>query len=291
MAAEDSAGPGPATDNSMMKRPAARVPRPLRRPNWPSGRQVGRVAAVLTVVALLLGSAQAAWAGRNQVAYNQANLTRQGIFRLHVRANSDEPADQAQKLKVRDAILAAFGPEFAKLEDAGAAEAYAREHLARITAVAEQAAAENGPAYGVRATVGVGFFPTRVYGSLVVPSGFYHALQLAIGDGAGQNWWCVLFPPLCLTDLASEPGGAAVQAAGTASETEVLADGLGPVSLDPGELAILADPDQDPERLPVELRWKLLDWARAAGTNAKAFFDRLVRAFEAASDRDGGAGQ
>ncbi len=290
MAAEDSAGPGPATDNSMHQT-VARLPKPLRRPTWPSRREVGRVAAVLTVVAILLGSAQAAWAGRNQVAYNQTNLNRQGIFRLHVRANSDEPGDQAQKLKVRDAILAAFGPEFAKLNDAKAAEAYARDHLARITTVAERAAAETGPAYSVRATVGVGFFPTRVYGSLVVPSGWYHALQLSIGDGAGRNWWCVLFPPLCLTDLATEPGGAPALASGGSLQAQVLADGLGPVTLSADELALLAEPDQDPDRVPIELRWKLLDWARAAGMNAKAFVDRLVRVFEAAAGRDDGEGR
>ncbi|MHB0884283.1 MAG: stage II sporulation protein R [Bacillota bacterium] len=290
MTAEDSAGPGPATDNSM-NQTVTRLPKPLRRLSWPSRREAGRVAAVLTVVAILLVSAQSAWAGRHQVAYNQANLTRQGIFRLHVRANSDEPADQAQKLKVRDAILTTFGPELAKLGKAKAAEAYARDHLARITTVAEQAAAENGEAYGVRATVGVGFFPTRVYGSLVVPSGFYHALQVAIGDGAGQNWWCVLFPPLCLTDLASEPGGAPALAAGGSLPDQALADGLGPVTLNPDELALLADPDQDPDRVPVELRWKLLDWARAAGINAKALMNRLVRVFEAAAGRDDGAGR
>lgn len=252
--------------------PVTHPPEPRRRPAFrPAHRDVARAAAVLTVVAILLVSAQSAWAGRNQVAYNQTNLIRGEIFRLHVRANSDDPADQVQKLKVRDAILEALGPGFAGLPDAAAAEAYVREHLAQITEVAERAAAENGPAYAVRATVGTSLFPTRVYGSLLVPSGWYRALQLSIGNGSGQNWWCVLFPPLCLTDLATDPDGPAAPAT-------------------PGEVALLVEPDQDPDKLPVELRWKVLDWARAARINAQTFLTRLARAFEAAAGRQGEEG-
>jgi len=248
------------------------VPGQARRPfPRPSRRDVIQVATILGVVAVILVSAQSAWAGRDQVAYNQTNLSRQEIFRLHVRANSDAPADQAQKLKVRDAILEVFGSAFAALPDAAAAEDYARRHLAEITAVAERAAARNGPAYAVRATVGTSLFPTRVYGSMVVPSGWYHALQLSIGRGEGRNWWCVLFPPLCLTDLA---------AAGQ--------DGAPPPTLTAGEIAVLAGADQDAEVIPVELRWKVLEWARAAGMSLRAFLSHLVTVVEAAAgERDG----
>lgn len=239
--------------------PRLPVPRPTR-------RDLARVAAVLSLIALLLVILQGGWSGRNQVAYNHYNL-----FRLHVRANSDDPADQVQKLKARDAIMEAFGPAMARLADAQAAEAFAREHLVEIEAVVAKAAAEHGPAYGVRATVGTSLFPTRAYGAVVVPAGFYSSLQVAIGRGEGQNWWCVLFPPLCLNDLAARVDRATPGAAVGAAAVPTFR--LEPFS--PGEVAVLAEA-ADPEKLPVELRWKVLEWAKAARMGARVLLARLV---------------
>lgn len=236
---------------------------PIPRPTY---RDLGRVATVLTLVALLLVIIQGGWAGRNQVAYNQYNL-----FRLHVRANSDDPADQAQKLRVRDAILEAFGPAIGGLADSRAAEVYARDHLSEIIAVASRAAAANGPAYVVEATVGTSLFPTRTYGAVVVPAGLYPSLQVAIGRGEGQNWWCVLFPPLCLTDLAAR-----VDQGATIADTGPAA--VPTFRLEPfteGEVAVLAEAAES-QKLPVELRWKVLEWARAARTGARVLLARLT---------------
>lgn len=128
----------------------------------------------------------------------------ESVFRLHVIANSDSAEDQAAKLRVRDAILAY---ERARMEDAETAEeARARlmEDGAGLLFAAERALAECGMDYGASLEIGTFPFPQREYGAEVYPAGEYAALRVVLGAGKGQNWWCVMFPPLCILEL---PGG------------------------------------------------------------------------------------
>lgn len=124
------------------------------------------------------------------------------LLRLHIRANSDAPTDQAVKLKVRNAVLAALELHLQRAGDVAQAEAQAEDALPRVQAAAEAVLADNGMKYPVRVALGPAEFPTRRYGGTVYRAGRYRALQVYLGDGGGANWWCVLFPPLCFVEVA-----------------------------------------------------------------------------------------
>ena len=120
------------------------------------------------------------------------------VLRLHVIANSDDPADQQLKLQVKDEIVAMMRQEFQEVEDSGQAEQISRAEIPRIEAVAARVIASRGYDYPVKVTVGEYPFPAKSYGNMVFPPGNYQAVRVVIGEGQGKNWWCVLFPPLCL---------------------------------------------------------------------------------------------
>ncbi len=117
----------------------------------------------------------------------------QDIVRLHVIANSDSEADQALKLKVRDAILENTKECCTQKEDiANNIELYQK--------IARDTVCENGFSYDVRVEYGNFNFPTKNYGNVSLPAGSYDALRIKIGEAKGKNWWCVMFPPLCFVD-------------------------------------------------------------------------------------------
>jgi stage II sporulation protein R len=117
------------------------------------------------------------------------------LIRLHVGAHSDDPAEQALKLRVRDAVLTAAAPLLANAADAGAAGAVLADNLDLVEAAA-RSAAEGRP---VRVTLTEERYPTRYYADFALPAGRYQSLRVLLGEAAGQNWWCVIFPPLCLS--------------------------------------------------------------------------------------------
>ncbi|HLS90338.1 MAG TPA: stage II sporulation protein R [Limnochordia bacterium] len=128
------------------------------------------------------------------VAYDQHNL-----LRLHVVAHSDAPYDQMAKLNVRDAVLrelAGWQEPKSRIE----LERWIREREGALIRAAKAALADLGLEYEVRVEVGDFPFPQKSWGELVLPAGQYRAVRIIIGDGAGKNWWCVLFPPLCFVE-------------------------------------------------------------------------------------------
>lgn len=146
------------------------------------------------------------------------------VLRLHVLANSDSEEDQALKLKVRDRILAQtqeLVPEDAAVDEAERLLADSLEQLAQAGA---QVVAAEGYDYPVTAELCEMWFPTRQYDSFSMPAGRYRALRVVIGEGKGQNWWCVVFPPLCLgasvRETALDSGMTAQQAALLLGESE-----------------------------------------------------------------------
>lgn len=128
------------------------------------------------------------------------------VLRLHVLANSDSEEDQALKLSVRDAILADTAHLFADCKSRGEASAVVSENLPLLQMSAERAISEAGYSYPVRIELGEEEYPTKNYESACFPAGEYLSLRVLIGEGVGQNWWCVLFPPLCVS-AASESDG------------------------------------------------------------------------------------
>lgn len=124
---------------------------------------------------------------------------RSSVLRLHVLANSDNAFDQELKLKVRDRILALSEDIYADAGSKEEAVAATRSHLTRIQEEAACVVRENGFDYPVSVSLENCYFNTRTYGDVTLPAGDYEALQVVIGEGAGHNWWCVMFPPLCVS--------------------------------------------------------------------------------------------
>lgn len=139
------------------------------------------------------------------IASAQDTKLSDSVLRLHVIANSDDPVDQALKLAVKDEVVVFMQEEFIDVRDADAAKALARQKLPEMKAIAESKIKQSGYNYSVEVYVGEFDFPTKSYGNLVFPQGKYQAVRVIIGEGQGKNWWCVLFPPLCL--VSSEDRG------------------------------------------------------------------------------------
>lgn len=123
---------------------------------------------------------------------------RGNVLRLHVIADSDSAAAQSVKLKVRDALLTEGRELFEGNGSIDEAEVKLSENLDRMKSVAERTLRENGYTYSAEVEITECYFPTREYGGVTLPAGYYNALRVVLGSGEGQNWWCVMFPPMCL---------------------------------------------------------------------------------------------
>ncbi len=120
------------------------------------------------------------------------------VMRIHILANSDSAADQSLKLAVRDRVLEACARYYDGCSGKDEALDITRSHIGEIEAVAEREIRRRGFDYPVCARIVTDDFDTRYYGSFTMPAGRYDALRLTIGDGAGKNWWCVMYPSLCV---------------------------------------------------------------------------------------------
>lgn len=125
------------------------------------------------------------------------------VFRLHILANSDSQADQSLKLRVRDRLLAESSALFEQAQTKEEAESLIAANLQKLADAASQEIAANGFSYRVRAEITRMYFTTRRYQNYTLPSGTYDALRVTIGEGKGHNWWCVMFPSLCLNTESS----------------------------------------------------------------------------------------
>ena len=218
--------------------------------------------AIIIIGVLLAGlivpSALVAARNRTSNTYNHDNL-----IRLHIIANSNDPKDQALKYHVRDAIVAALRPELLRLRNRSEAETLLTSGRGKIIRIAEQTMAAGGYSYPARVEIGNVDFPTRAYGNLVLPAGNYRAVRIVLGQGAGANWWCVLFPPLCFVDVASsgittgDAGkGLSETLAKGANSSASVQDDLNPVANGRG----------------VRLKLRMLDWLETeTGQMAKLF--------------------
>lgn len=135
----------------------------------------------------------------------QCDSIRNKMLRMHVIANSDSEADQALKLKVRDAVLAEGKEIFDGSVTADEAEEKILPHTEQLRQSALAVIQNEGYNYDVQITVQKEYFATRTYdNSVTLPAGYYTAVKVIIGEGAGQNWWCVMFPPMCLPAADAE---------------------------------------------------------------------------------------
>ncbi len=125
------------------------------------------------------------------------------VFRLHVIANSDSKEDQDLKYIVRDNILTYINEISKNASTKEEVIEIARNNIDTIKQIAQETVYENGYNYSVNIKIGNFAFPTKQYGDISFPAGFYDALRVEIGSASGQNWWCVMFPPLCFVDVSS----------------------------------------------------------------------------------------
>lgn len=141
------------------------------------------------------------------------------VLRLHVIANSDSDSDQARKLLVRDAVLAQASQLLDGVSDRRDAEAALAPHLDELAQAGEDALSRTGAPDRVRVTLADQWFPTKEYDGFSLPAGQYRALKVTIGEGKGRNWWCVVFPPLCLASVSEESVESAAE--GVLSEDQI----------------------------------------------------------------------
>ena len=149
------------------------------------------------------------------------------VLRLHVLANSDSQNDQALKLRVRDRVLEraeVILPEHVSLDEAAL---ILEDNLVVLAAAGAEVVAQEGYDYPVSASLEETWFPTKEYSDFALPAGLYRALRIEIGEGQGQNWWCVVFPPLCLSsageytqEIALDAGMSEQQVALLTAESE-----------------------------------------------------------------------
>lgn len=125
------------------------------------------------------------------------------VFRLHVLANSDSEIDQNLKYIVRDKLLDYMNQLCTNCSSKEEAIMIAHQHIEDFKKIALTTIQDEGFDYGVNVHIGNFEFPTKHYGDVSLPAGYYDALRVEIGEAKGQNWWCVMFPPLCFTDVSS----------------------------------------------------------------------------------------
>ena len=150
-----------------------------------------RTAAVLGILLAILCGSYADFTAR-------VRSLRENVLRLHILANSDSQEDQALKLRVRDRLLEHSAQLFAGCQTLEEMQQRAWEERETIRLIAQQVLEENGCTDQVTVQLAQMEFDTREYEEITMPGGAYEALRILIGEGAGQNWWCVMYPPLCL---------------------------------------------------------------------------------------------
>lgn len=155
--------------------------------------------SILLLFLLFLYITISAFSYVNAVSSDLAN----SVFRLHVIANSDSKEDQDLKYIVRDNVLSYMNSICKDAKSKEEAIDIASKHQDEFKKIALDTIYENGFDYDVDVEIGNFSFPTKTYGDISLPSGYYDALRIKIGNACGQNWWCVMFPPLCFVDVSS----------------------------------------------------------------------------------------
>jgi stage II sporulation protein R len=182
-----------------------------------------------------------------------------GLLRLHVIANSDSPEDQELKLRVKDRIVSEIGGLVSEMKTKEEILEFLQRNMRYIEDTAAREVKDANKEYGVKAEVGYFAFPTKSYGSLALPAGEYQALRIVLGEGGGANWWCVMFPPLCFVDTKN--------AVALERDQQRVRDMLA------GEEHETPPGIEDMGKIPVRVRFKLLEMVRQSGIKLAEVFN------------------
>lgn len=154
-----------------------------------------RLSVIIAVIILTVAS----FAADISAFANDCTELRKSVLRLHVVANSDSEADQAVKLEVRDLLLKETENRIKDADGKADIERYFSENSENIELLVEDFLKKRGFDYGAEVSLSHSYFETREYNGNTLPSGDYDALKVTLGSGEGKNWWCVMFPPLCIS--------------------------------------------------------------------------------------------
>lgn len=196
-------------------------------------------------ISILCGTAVAMGAALNSYADIISSRITDSVVRFHVLANSDSEADQELKLKVRDAVIEYLRPGMEDCTSREDAEKYLRGHIGGINETARKVINEEGYEYDVKTELSEESYPVRYYANAVFPEGVYHSLRVIIGEGEGHNWWCVMYPPMCLSDQSVEY-----------TDTSLLKDTLGEEAYD---VVVLSSEETVPK-----IKFKVVEWFSSA---------------------------
>lgn len=154
-----------------------------------------KVLVCVTVISILLSS----------LSFESAcRMLEQDVLRLHILANSDCDADQKLKLLVRDAVLQELSPLYINVKNKKQAQLITQQNLEKAKITAQDVISNHGYDYGVQVKLCSEFFDTRYYDNFTMPAGVYDSLVISIGEAKGKNWWCVMYPTLCVGASSKE---------------------------------------------------------------------------------------
>jgi len=159
--------------------------------------------AIIYLFILSIGTILSLYIPKNEVTANDAVIIPNDAIRLRILANSDSGEDQAIKRMVRDEVNKEITQWVSALTSKEEAREVIKAGMPDIQRIAEQVLEEEQVNQSVKVEFGLVDFPTKLYGQFLYPAGQYEAILITLGDGAGANWWCVLFPPLCFLDFSS----------------------------------------------------------------------------------------
>ncbi|MGL4774443.1 MAG: stage II sporulation protein R [Clostridium sp.] len=164
-------------------------------------KKIVKVILLLCMVSnLFIGCTSIEEKGNDLVTYKYEEV-KDILIRFHVIANSDSKEDQELKLKVRDEIINYLTPLLKDSKSIDNSREIIKKEDEKLKKIAEKVIKKNGYNYSVKSTLGKENFPNKTYGNIELPQGEYEAYRIIIGEGKGQNWWCVMFPPLCFVDV------------------------------------------------------------------------------------------
>ncbi len=158
---------------------------------------------LVSIIILISMVTAFAFSGQELNKFNNSDseLIKDKMIRFHVIANSDSIEDQDIKLKVRDKVLEYIYPKLEGASEIDKSREILKENDKEIKDIALKVLEENNYNYKVESTLSNEVFPVKSYGDITLPQGEYEAYRIILGDGKGQNWWCVMFPPLCFVDI------------------------------------------------------------------------------------------
>lgn len=219
---------------------------------------LAKIALIFTAVAVLT-------IGVVSVSYS--DVVNKGLadnlIRLHVIANSDTAEDQALKRDIRDIIINYMKPQLNNSKDLEQTKYIIGKNMDAITELAKDEIAKQGKDYDVKVMLGSYPFPTKSYGDVTLPAGNYQALRVVIGKGAGANWWCVLFPPLCFVDATH----------GTVPDS-VKEDLKNVLTEDEYSIITSADTESD---IPVKIRFKVVEFFQESKIKFSGMISKLFK--------------